>query len=434
MKRPIVIVLLTIALVFVLAGIGTVIFFAANDGFPTNNPFDRQNIPSSLKESKTLKVNTQKPLTLKVADDAGKVTIRGADVDSVQVQVVKTAYDSTQARADAEVKTIEYTIDQTGNNITLNYEINKSMNFSNKVNTVDFTVMLPTDVSVDVKGNIGEVNISNTQGNIVVKNDFGNITIANVDGALSLGTNSGKLDVSSVQAGSGDVEIFSGFGSARVEQVYGANITVESSSGGLELKNVRATKSLKLSTKFGNVKFDTGTAGLLVAKTTSGSIALASITVNGALTVKDEFGDIDLEQVKAISYDVETNSGAITVNSMKGKVRAHTGFGNIEIQNAEEATLDLNTKSGSIDFSGSLGEGPHMVHSDFGDIRLNLPADTALNINMATKFGKITSNLPITVTLTGDVTEGQQNGTINGGGAEFKVDTNSGNISINILR
>ena len=68
MKRPIVITLLVIALAFVCLGIGAVIFFTANGGFPTNNPFDRRNISSELEESKTLKVDTEKPLTLKVAD------------------------------------------------------------------------------------------------------------------------------------------------------------------------------------------------------------------------------------------------------------------------------------------------------------------------------------------------------------------------------
>src|SRR5688572_1807388 len=103
MKRPIIIALLVAALVLVLVGIGAVIFFTANGGFSTNNPFDRRNVPSVLEESKTLKVETEKPLTLKVTDDSGYVTVTGADVDTVQVTVVKTAYDSTQARADEEV-------------------------------------------------------------------------------------------------------------------------------------------------------------------------------------------------------------------------------------------------------------------------------------------------------------------------------------------
>src|SRR5215211_7718508 len=112
MKRPIVIILLVAAMTLVCLGIGAVIFFTANSGFPTNNPFDVRNISSQLEESKTLKVDAEKPLTLKVATAAGNVTITGADVDTVQVKVVKTAYDSSQARADQEVKGIKYSIKQ----------------------------------------------------------------------------------------------------------------------------------------------------------------------------------------------------------------------------------------------------------------------------------------------------------------------------------
>ena len=75
MKRPVVIILLAAALLLVLVGIGAVIFFTANAGFPTNNPFDVRNISSELEESKTLKVDTDKPLILNVADDAGDITI-----------------------------------------------------------------------------------------------------------------------------------------------------------------------------------------------------------------------------------------------------------------------------------------------------------------------------------------------------------------------
>src|ERR671919_2341040 len=119
MKRPIVISLLVLALAFVCLGIGAVIFFTANRGFPTNNPFDVRNISSHLEQSKTLKVDTEKPITLNVASAAGDVTITGANVDTVQVKIVTTAYDSSQARADEEVKGIKYTMEQTGNTITL---------------------------------------------------------------------------------------------------------------------------------------------------------------------------------------------------------------------------------------------------------------------------------------------------------------------------
>ncbi len=431
MKKPVVITLLALALVLVCVGIGSVIYFA--NGFQTNNPFDRNNISSVLEESQTLKVDTEKPLALKVADDAGNVTVIGGDVDTVEVKVVKTAYDSTQSRADEEVKGIKYSVEQNGNAITLKYEIPKSVNFNNDVNTVDFIITVPTETTVDIKTGFGEVSVSDTRGQATIRNDFGDVTVEKLDGALEVDTNSGRVDITSVKAGSGDIDLYSGFGSMYLEQVSGANIKLESNSGTLDLNNVRATKDMDLTTDFGNIEFETGSAGSLTIKTNSGTVTLMSATINGILTINNDFGDLALEKVKAKSYTLQTNSGAISIDGAQGEVKAHTEFGNITVNNAENAILDLNTNSGSIDFTGSLGEGNHVVHSDFGEIKLSLPADTALNVDFETDFGSIKSDIPVTVTLTGDLSEARQSGTMNGGGSELKVSTNSGNITINAI-
>ncbi|MGE5376464.1 MAG: DUF4097 family beta strand repeat-containing protein [Bacteroidota bacterium] len=430
MKRPVIIGLLIVALALVCVGIGTVAFFTFNSTFTANNPFDRRNISSQVEENKTLKVDATKPVTLKVEDAAGGVTVTGADVANVQVKAVKTAYDSTQARADAELKTIKYTIEQTGNVITLKYELPKSMNFNNKVDTVDFIVTVPTETSVDINSSTGNVDVSGLQGQVAIENRFGDITVGKVDGALQAKTNSGSVDVTSVAAGTGNINLNSGFGTIAMVQASGADVQVESSSGALHLKNVRASGDMGLSSDFGTVKFDSGSAASLTASTKSGAVELTSVNISGTLAVRDDFGEINLEQVHAQSYDLQTNSGSITVDGAQGTVKADTGFGNITIQNAENTTLTLNTKSGAIHFTGSLGEGPHTFHSDFGEVTLTIPADSALNVDFQTDFGKVRSDLPVTMTLTGDIDQAHQTGTINGGGSQLSASTKSGDITV----
>ena len=179
MKRPVIIGLLIVALVLLCMGIGAVAFFGlrANSPFSGNSPFDRRNISSQVEESKTLKVDAEKPLTWKITNAAGDVNITGADVETVQVKAIKTAYDSSQARADAEVKNIKYTIQQSGNAITLKYEMPKSMNINNNVNTVDFVVTVPTETTADVNSSAGSVSVTGVQGQVAIDNKFGDITI-----------------------------------------------------------------------------------------------------------------------------------------------------------------------------------------------------------------------------------------------------------------
>ncbi|MFN8399338.1 MAG: hypothetical protein U0X74_04930, partial [Anaerolineales bacterium] len=83
MKRPVVIGLLVAALLLVLAGIGAVVFFALRGA-----DFAAFNVPlvsATAEESKTLKVDAKKPVSLKVNDDAGDISIVGADVETVEI-------------------------------------------------------------------------------------------------------------------------------------------------------------------------------------------------------------------------------------------------------------------------------------------------------------------------------------------------------------
>jgi DUF4097 and DUF4098 domain-containing protein YvlB len=434
MKRPIVIALLVAALALVCVGIGAVIFFT--NGFQTNNPFDVMNVSSVLEESKTIKVDAKKPLTLKVNDAAGDVTVTGGDVDAVQVDVVKTAYDSTQARADDEVKTIKYTVEQNGNNITIKYEIPKSVNFNNKVNTVDFVITVPTETKVTIDAGFGEVNVSDTKGDVRAENDFGDITAQNIEGDLYVQTNSGTVEATSIKAGDKDIELRSDFGNITLEKASATNITFHSSSCKITLKEVNATGDLYSKSDFGDTKFENGSAASINIESNSGKVELTKLKVGKLIKVDDDFGDITLKQAAASSYDLHTSSGTITVDGAKGALKAYTDFGNIDVTNAQSATLDLKTNSGSVEFSGSLGDGPHMVKSDFGNITLTLPADSKLNVDLKTDFGKIKSDLPVTVTVTESSNSDGDGivGAINGGGAQLTVKANSGKININAMK
>jgi DUF4097 and DUF4098 domain-containing protein YvlB len=432
MKRPIVISLLVIALAFVCLGIGAVVFFAANGGFPTNDPFNLRNISSELEESKTLKVDVDEPVSLKIDSAAGEVSITGADVETVQVRVVKTAYESTQERADQEVENIKYTVEQTGNTITIKYELPKTIKFNNKTNTVDFFLTVPTATTANIDGSFGDFSVTDISGDVDIANDFGAITVENVEGALSVSNNSGEVNAESIKAGNGDIELNSDFGSITLRNANGKDVTLTSNSGRITLDDVGATGDVTTSTDFGDTTFENGSGDSLSVETNSGRVSLAKLRISGEIKVQDDFGEIELNQASASSYDRLTNSGSITADGAKGKLKAHTDFGSITVTNAQSVTLDLKTNSGSVEFSGSLGAGPHLVNSDFGEIDLTLPADSKLDVDLSTDFGSIKSDLPITVTLNGSSSSDGDEivGSINGGGDQFTAQTSSGSVTI----
>lgn len=430
MKRPLVIALLVLALLFVLAGIGAVIFFAlrAADFAVFNVPL----VSATAEENKTLKIDSDEPVTLSVADDAGDVSVVGGDVEAVEVQIFKTGYGSNQARADEALAGIKYEVRQNGNTITLTYKLDGRQ--TREVNTVDFIITVPTETVVEIDNGFGVVDVADLHGDVDVDGDFGDVSVKNIEGALVVDNSSGKIEVNNVNAGSQNVRVKVDFGSITLEKVNGKDINIDSSSGTLSLMNVRATGELFTSSDFGNVTIENGSAASTTVDSNSGKVNLTKVNIRGALVITCDFGDITLAQTMAGSYDLDSNSGGITIDGAKGNVKAQTDFGSIDIKNAQEVTLDLRSNSGGIDFSGSLGEGPHTVQSDFGGITLAIPSDSELNVELKTDLGSISSDIPITVTLSGDVEKNQQTGTMNGGGALLTVRTNNGPIEITAIK
>jgi len=433
MKRSIVIAMLAVALTLVCVGIGAVLFFTFNGGFPINNPFDVRNISSQVEESKTLKVDAKKPVTLEVTDDAGDVTVTGGDVETVQVKVVKTAYDSTQVRADEEVQGITYTIKQNSNTITVDYSLPKSVNFNNRINTVDFIITVPTKTQVTIDTN-GDVSVSDVEGNADLTTDFGSLNVENITGGLTMDTNNGDIQAKSVDASDKDIKVDSSFGDVTLEQITSRDVTVTSTNGKLTLINVRATGEVYTKSSFGDIAYDNGSSASVQLESTNGKVKMTQFDIKQGLTINNSFGDIQLTNVTASSYDLDSNNGDVTIDGVTGILKAHTEFGDIDILNASSVILDLDTNNGSIDFNGSLGEGAHIVKSEFGSVDLTLPSDVKLNVDLSTEFGKIKSDLPITLTVTetsGSVSNHDQIvGTINGGGDQLTVDTNNGNVTI----
>lgn len=428
MKRTLVIILLVLALLFVLAGIGIVAIFTINNvgGYLE----EQSRVTVTAEESQSLEVE-EGPVSLIVNDEAGDVAVTGGEGDTVEIQVVKTGNAPTLTRAELDLENIEYSVNQDGNQITIMYTIDHIS--TNHIDTVDFIITVPDETSVDIETGFGEVSVSNIIGDAMIKNDFGDVTIDNIEGALSVNSQSGTMEISAVTAGVQDIEVDSGFGQVTLEQISGRHINITSSSGNITLNNVRATGDLNTNSEFGDTSYENGSSASLGIETKSGKVSITKVNVRNELKIASDFGEIELVQAMAGSYDLHTNSGSIEIDGAQNRLKADTDFGGIDIINAETVTLDLNTQSGTIAFNGTLGAGPHTIYSEFGQIDLSLPVDSELDVSLETDFGNVSSEIPITVILDGKLDRKRQEGTINGGGDSLTVQTKSGDINITAI-
>lgn len=373
------------------------------------------------------------PAVLALDSNAGNVTVAGGEGAEIKISAHKTTWDSSQARADSALAEMPIEVKQQGNKIVVRYLPPAAVQVmgSSRLNTVDFTITVPVSASINASVNSGNITLSSVVGKSDLHSQFGNVTATDVQGGLRATTNSGDIDIQRLQAGQEAVQLKTEFGDLSLEQGSAGDIDAHTNSGKLSLKNVQASGKASLGSQFGDMRFTDGSAKELAVEGNSGKITLSAIVLDGELAAHSQFGDINIEQVTASSYDLDANSGGISLQGAQGKIKAVTQFGRIMITDARNAILDLKVNSGGIDFSGSLGDGPQTLNSEFGDIHLALPKDTALSLDLKTGFGKV--KCAFQFTLNGELDEKHWVGSINGGGASLTAQTNSGNITLEIL-
>ncbi|HLE27141.1 MAG TPA: DUF4097 family beta strand repeat-containing protein [Anaerolineales bacterium] len=349
------------------------------------------------------------PAELAVTNVVGDVTVTGGGGDEIVVKAHKTAWGATQSEANAALAGLQISMTQAGDKVIVTVQQPEEVTVvgTSRSDSVDFTIAVPAETAVTARA------------------DFGDVALSGTTGKVDLQTKSGKIGVEAV---SGEIILESDFGNVTLEDAQAVEVGVASKSGAITLRRVEAEGTISLSSDFGSVTFTTGRAASLTLEAKSGEVKLADLTVKGAVKVHSDFGQLTLEQVAGEAYDLTTNSGAVTVDGARGPVIIHSDFGNVELRGGEDVALDLRTKSGGITFSGTLGEGPHRVETDFGSIWLALPESAALTLDLKTDFGKVKSDLP--VTLSGEFSDEHWQGTTNGGGDSLTVRTKNGNITL----
>lgn len=374
------------------------------------------------------------PAALSVENSAGGITVTGGEGTEIVVAAHKTAWGADQAEADQALAELKVIVTQQGTTVTVKVQQPVEVDLIRigpGRSRVDFTITVPAETEVTANSESGRIAVSNTTGDADLQTSFGEISATDLGGRLKATTQNGEIVARRVDAGTRPVELRSSFGAIALDDSTGGDIAAHSNNGSIELTSVEASGTVNLTSDFGRIKFAEGRAASLDAQARNGAVTLTGLTVAGAVTVQSDFGSLSVEGVAAKSYGLTSQNGGITLDGANGAISVDTNFGDIDVTHAEDATLDLRTRNGAVQFSGSLGAGPHALGSDFGSIRLALPQDVQLTLDLKTERGKLTSALP--VTISGEVSESHWRGTLNGGGAMLTAVTSNGDISLDIL-
>lgn len=389
-------------------------------------------VEASSTEQKTLSVGGPQRLT--VENGYGSVRVNTGAVHEVQITIEKTTWGGTEEEARKALDDIQVVVEQKTGEIRIWVKpvVEASpFHIGPRGHQVHFTITVPPETSADLSSSSGDLALSGTRGDAVLSTGFGEVDVSDLTGALSASTSTGKITVQNIQAGEAAIALKTDFGDIEARMLSAGEIALESSNGNLVLEEADAQGALKMRSQFGWLKFHLLSGLSLEAETANGEITGRDGQFSGAVNLSSNFGDLTLEEVQASEITLKTQNGQIRVQGVAGKIIAHSEYGEVDVT-AEKAILTLSSNNGKVTFTGSLAEGDHTLNSNFGDIYLNLPADSALSFDLKTDFGKIRSDFP--VTLSGELDEKRWQGSINGGGPRLTVSTQNGNISLQISK
>lgn len=162
-------------------------------------------------------------------------------------------------------------------------------------------------------------------------------------------------------------------------------------------------------------------------------------------------GSIRIERVDG-RCELRSGDGSVRGSELRGEIVANTGDGSVVLQDVEGA-VDLTTGDGGVSVSGLLSgvrvqthDGSVTVRADPGSamaddwaietsdggISVYLPEDFSADIDAQTDDGRVTSDLEVTMTVTGRIDRGTLKGRIGEGGREMRVRSGDGTIRLRV--
>ena len=416
----------------VLTGVGTYSWMRASD--MQLRFFSLDTTSATVTGTRSFKVSS--PIILEVETDNGDITVMAADVDDIEVEIIKKAWAENQAKAQSIAEGMEIDVTQTEDLLTIAYQSMEPfgvISLSNMPDTISFNIQVPAETSVVLTAHHGgEVALTGTSSSAVARTRFGNVKVIDVEGPLTINNSNGDITIENVDADSDPISLETSFGDITIAGLTGGEIDIMTNNGDISVTELTAKSDLTVMDQFGDVEIGDFSSDNLKIENQNGQINIESGQVSGLLEVSDGFGDVSVLQVEAGQYILETNNGDLNLDEASGEIDMVNSFGDIIIQNATDAVLVLKTNNGKVTFTGSLDKNKeHTFESSFGDIILTIPSVSAFDIYLKTSFGEITSDMP--VIITGNLSETEWKGTLNGGGETLSVETNNGDISLETL-
>jgi DUF4097 and DUF4098 domain-containing protein YvlB len=217
------------------------------------------------------------------------------------------------------------------------------------------------------------------------------------------------------------------FGEIEAAGISG-NATLTSSNAAIRLSRVTGIADVRGS--FGAVTVSGAGKG---AKIISGNGAVIVSDAEGETYIKNSFGMVRADRVTG-KLTVENANGNVNATGVTGGITVRTSFSPVRIDGVQGA-VEVYNQNGSIEVAGLQGKPagaqscPSLIlKTSFAPIRIYLPTGAGFAVTARTSFGRINSELPLTVS--GSLCSDSLMGKIGSGECDLNLTNTNGNIEI----
>ncbi len=268
---------------------------------------------------------------------------------------------------------------------------------------------------------IGDFYVDSFSGGVAASDiDADRITVEASSGYVNLTNASASHDIFA-ETFSGDhmlsglsgknVTLNSSSGRIIVASLRAASLNMESFSGAMEISEAAIDGEARLDASSGSITLADFNAGSLYTEQSSGRLNLNDTLVYGAVGLKTLNGAITGQNVSINDLTFKTFSGAVKIDGLtSGAINGETSSGAVDIKLGGGANASITTFSGGV--------------------TLKLPRNTGYNYTLDSFSGGINIDDGGAGNSVAENSKNTMRGTVGSGEYAVKIDTSSGNISI----
>lgn len=350
-------------------------------------PFSRE---VTAEETRTIEAPL--PAALEIENGHGRVEVRGADQETVQLTFKKVAWRRTEEEAKETVDRLKYTLTASADKLTLATNRDE---FARKNFETAFILTVPRGMSVRVVNSYGIVRIDGVAA-ATVRNSHGEVFATDIRGACAIETSYDDVEVQRIAGEcrvtdrNGDVRAGAIGGDLWIETSY-AEVDVDDAHGKADIRgsNVdvdarRVAGAVTVDTSYENVYL----ADVGPAEITARNTAVTAEDVRGDLKVETSYEPVQCDRIQG-NLLVSAENAAVTADGIGGaKIEVATSYEKVTLAGFS-AEVTVSNRNGDISLSPLDLKHGIDVRNEYGEIRLDWPDGESARVEAQAKGGTV---------------------------------------------